>query len=67
MPSFDSAEASVPDSTDWLATPLAALAPLESALRCQVCKDFFNTPMMTSMKSHDFACCAIMVLPVRLP
>src|SRR5277367_613563 len=44
---------SVPDSTDWLSTPLAALAPLESALRCQVCKDFFNTPMMTSC-SHTF-------------
>src|SRR5438046_8746757 len=53
MPSFDSAQASVPASTDWLATPLAALAPLESALRCQVCKDFFNTPMMTSC-SHTF-------------
>jgi E3 ubiquitin-protein ligase RAD18 len=48
-----SASASVPDSTDWLSTPLAALAPLESALRCQVCKDFFNTPMMTSC-SHTF-------------
>jgi E3 ubiquitin-protein ligase RAD18 len=44
---------SVPDSTDWLSTPLAALAPVESALRCQVCKDFFNTPMMTSC-SHTF-------------
>ena len=52
MPSsFDST--TVPDSTDWLPTPLAALAPLESALRCQVCKDFFNTPMMTSC-SHTF-------------
>lgn len=48
-----SASASVPDSTDWLSTPLTALAPLESALRCQVCKDFFNTPMMTSC-SHTF-------------
>ncbi|EXJ84024.1 hypothetical protein A1O3_04691 [Capronia epimyces CBS 606.96] len=41
------------DSTDWLPTPLAALAPLESSLRCQVCKDFFTTPMMTSC-SHTF-------------
>jgi E3 ubiquitin-protein ligase RAD18 len=48
-----SASASVSDSTDWLSTPLAPLAPLESALRCQVCKDFFNTPMMTSC-SHTF-------------
>ena len=43
----------VTDSTDWLLTPLAALAPLDSSLRCQVCKDFFTTPMMTSC-SHTF-------------
>ncbi|KAI9827267.1 MAG: E3 ubiquitin-protein ligase rad18 [Thelocarpon impressellum] len=43
----------IPDSTDWLATPLAALAPLEAALRCQVCKDFFTTPMLTSC-AHTF-------------
>jgi E3 ubiquitin-protein ligase RAD18 len=43
----------VTDSTDWLPTPLSALAPLESSLRCQVCKDFFTTPMMTSC-SHTF-------------
>lgn len=41
------------DSTDWLPTPLAALAPLDSSLRCQVCKDFFTTPMITSC-SHTF-------------
>ncbi|KAJ9604272.1 E3 ubiquitin-protein ligase rad18 [Cladophialophora chaetospira] len=41
------------DSTDWLPTPLAALASLDSSLRCQVCKDFFTTPMMTSC-SHTF-------------
>jgi E3 ubiquitin-protein ligase RAD18 len=43
----------VSDSTDWLSTPLSALAPLESSLRCQVCKDFFETPMVTSC-SHTF-------------
>ncbi|RAL14848.1 E3 ubiquitin-protein ligase RAD18 [Aspergillus homomorphus CBS 101889] len=43
----------LPDSTDWLATPLSGLAPLESALRCQVCKDFFNNPVITSC-SHTF-------------
>ena len=43
----------VADSTDWLATPLSGLAPLESGLRCQVCKDFFTTPMITSC-SHTF-------------
>lgn len=41
------------DSTDWLNTPLSSLAPLEAALRCQVCKDFFTTPMITSC-SHTF-------------
>ncbi|KAL2222030.1 putative DNA repair protein [Thermoascus aurantiacus ATCC 26904] len=43
----------IPDSTDWLATPLALVAPLESALRCQVCKDFFDNPVITSC-SHTF-------------
>ncbi|OJJ97192.1 hypothetical protein ASPACDRAFT_124031 [Aspergillus aculeatus ATCC 16872] len=43
----------LPDSTDWLATPLSLLAPLESALRCQVCKDFFQNPVITSC-SHTF-------------
>ncbi|EEU39325.1 uncharacterized protein NECHADRAFT_5113, partial [Fusarium vanettenii 77-13-4] len=43
----------VPDSTDWLSTPLAGLAAVENALRCQVCKDFYKTPMITSC-SHTF-------------
>ncbi|RMZ90425.1 hypothetical protein DV736_g2344, partial [Chaetothyriales sp. CBS 134916] len=43
----------VADSTDWLATPLSDLMPIESSLRCQVCKDFFTTPMITSC-SHTF-------------
>lgn len=43
----------VPDSTDWLATPLSGLAAVEAALRCQVCKDFYKTPMLTSC-SHTF-------------
>lgn len=41
------------DSTDWLSTPLAPLSTIESSLRCQVCKDFFTTPMITSC-SHTF-------------
>ncbi|KAH0847568.1 Postreplication repair E3 ubiquitin-protein ligase rad18 [Fonsecaea pedrosoi] len=41
------------DSTDWLQTPLAALAPIDASLRCQVCKDYFTTPVMTSC-SHTF-------------
>jgi E3 ubiquitin-protein ligase RAD18 len=44
---------SLPDSTDWLATPLPSLAAVDSALRCQVCKDFYTTPMITSC-SHTF-------------
>ena len=44
---------SVPHPTDWLDTPVAQIGPVESALRCQVCKDFFNTPMITSC-SHTF-------------
>ncbi|RBR19707.1 uncharacterized protein FIESC28_05484 [Fusarium coffeatum] len=47
------AEQYLPDSTDWLSTPLSALAAVENALRCQVCKDFFKTPMITSC-SHTF-------------
>ena len=43
----------VSDSTDWLETSLASLAAVDSALRCQVCKDFYNTPMITSC-SHTF-------------
>lgn len=41
------------DPTDWLDTSLSSLAALESALRCQVCKDFYDTPMITSC-SHTF-------------
>ncbi|KLJ09108.1 DNA repair protein rad18 [Blastomyces silverae] len=43
----------IPDSTDWLGTPLSQLARVESALRCQVCKDFFDNPVITSC-SHTF-------------
>ncbi|KAI9037845.1 E3 ubiquitin-protein ligase RAD18 [Aspergillus affinis] len=43
----------LPDSTDWLDTPLSLLTPLESSLRCQVCKDFFDNPVITSC-SHTF-------------
>ncbi|KAF2754517.1 DNA repair protein rad18 [Pseudovirgaria hyperparasitica] len=43
----------ITDSTDWLDTPLSSFSVLETALRCQVCKDFFDTPMITSC-SHTF-------------
>lgn len=41
------------DPSDWLQTSLPHLTPLESGLRCQVCKDFYDTPMVTSC-SHTF-------------
>ncbi|RWA04071.1 hypothetical protein EKO27_g11036, partial [Xylaria grammica] len=44
---------SVPDSTDWLSTPLSGLSAVEAALRCQICKDFYKTPMLTSC-NHTF-------------
>ncbi|KAL7785220.1 hypothetical protein V8C37DRAFT_394328 [Trichoderma ceciliae] len=50
--------ADVPDSTDWLSTPLSGFAAVEAALRCQVCKDFYKTPMLTSC-SHTF--CSICI------
>ena len=43
----------IADPTDWLDTPVAQLSSVEAALRCQVCKDFFDTPMITSC-SHTF-------------
>ena len=43
----------VSDPSDWLQTPLSPLGTVEQALRCQVCKDFFDTPMITSC-SHTF-------------
>ena len=51
-PTMDSSF-NVADPSDWLETPLSYLAPVEQALRCQVCKDFFDTPMITSC-SHTF-------------
>lgn len=43
----------VTDPSDWLPTNLPFFAPIDSALRCQVCKEFYNTPMITSC-SHTF-------------
>ena len=43
----------LPDPTDWLDTPLNGFSRLESSLHCQICKDFFTTPMITSC-SHTF-------------
>ena len=51
MTSHDGGDVS--DSTDWLGTPLACLMPVEAAFRCHVCKDFYNSPMITSC-NHSF-------------
>ncbi|EER25220.1 postreplication repair protein, putative [Coccidioides posadasii C735 delta SOWgp] len=48
----------IPDSTDWLSTPLSGLSRVESALRCQVCKDLFKNPVTTSC-CHTF--CSICI------
>ncbi|PSR90606.1 hypothetical protein BD289DRAFT_357377, partial [Coniella lustricola] len=43
----------VSDPTDWLCTPLSSLMQVEQSLRCHVCKEFFNSPMITTC-SHTF-------------
>ena len=43
----------IPDSTDWLTTPLKDFSTLENALHCEICKEFYDTPMLTSC-SHTF-------------
>lgn len=52
-PTFD-----LPDSTDWIATTLPAFEPLEAALRCEMCKEFYSNPVITSC-SHTF--CSICI------
>ncbi|KAK4544398.1 hypothetical protein LTR36_004289 [Oleoguttula mirabilis] len=49
---MDSAQ-DIADSTDWLNTPLKDFAQLENALHCQICKEFYDTPMITSC-AHTF-------------
>ena len=58
MDTFNDAALDVPDSTDWLGTPLAGLMPVEQAFRCHVCKDFYTSPMLTSC-NHTF--CSICI------
>ncbi|KAF2658730.1 DNA repair protein rad18 [Lophiostoma macrostomum CBS 122681] len=43
----------LPDSTDWISTSLPTFAPIEAALRCEVCKEFYENPVITSC-SHTF-------------
>ncbi|KAI5246725.1 DNA repair protein rad18 [Aureobasidium subglaciale] len=49
---------SLSDPSDWLNTSLPPFSALENSLRCQVCKDFFTTPMVTTC-SHTF--CSICI------
>lgn len=58
MDSFGGDGADVPDSTDWLGTPLPGLMQVEQAFRCHVCKDFYSSPMITSC-NHTF--CSICI------
>lgn len=43
----------IPDSSDWLDTPLKDFSTLENALHCEICKEFYDTPMITSC-CHTF-------------
>ena len=47
-PAFD-----IPDPSDWLQTPLKDFSSLENALHCDICKEFYDTPMITSC-CHTF-------------
>lgn len=48
----------VPDSTDWLSTPVSSLHAVEAGLRCQICKDFYDAPVITTC-SHTFCSACI--------
>jgi E3 ubiquitin-protein ligase RAD18 len=50
---MDTGAYDVPDSSDWLNTPLSGFASLENLLHCQICKEFYDTPMLTSC-AHTF-------------
>ncbi|GAO50956.1 DNA repair protein rad18 [Saitoella complicata NRRL Y-17804] len=43
----------ITDPSDWTPTLLPALSSLDSSLRCQICKDFFTAPLITTC-SHTF-------------
>ncbi|CUS13128.1 unnamed protein product [Tuber aestivum] len=43
----------VTDPSDWNTTRLPLLGSVDSALRCQICKDYYHTPVMTGC-CHTF-------------
>jgi len=43
----------VSDPTDWKNTTLQSLEHLDAALRCEVCKEFYNAPVITNC-CHTF-------------
>jgi E3 ubiquitin-protein ligase RAD18 len=45
--------AELPDSTDWISTSLPLFEPLEASLRCEVCKEFYENPVIATC-SHTF-------------
>ena len=48
----------ISDPTDWLNTPVASLGAVEAGLRCHICKDFFEAPVITAC-SHTFCSACI--------
>ncbi|KAF3180165.1 E3 ubiquitin-protein ligase rad18 [Orbilia oligospora] len=46
-------DADFPDPTDWIQTPVPGLQALETSLRCQVCKELFTAPKVTTC-GHTF-------------
>ncbi|KAJ0118960.1 hypothetical protein J7T55_013216 [Diaporthe amygdali] len=57
----------VSDPTDWLGTPLASLMPVEQSLRCHVCKDFYNSPMVTSSSARATETTSAMMKEMGVP
>ena len=53
FPPLQAAMDELPDSTDWIMTAIPAFEPLEAALRCEVCKEFYENPVITTC-SHTF-------------
>jgi E3 ubiquitin-protein ligase RAD18 len=41
------------DPSDWIGTAIEPLGKVDAALRCQVCKEYFRTPMITAC-THTF-------------